>query len=62
MLILLCKIIVVTALVIFAICGLIRIMPWLAGILAVLGLLIELYLRGIGSSGAEPPPFAQPVA
>jgi hypothetical protein len=53
---------VLTALVIFAICTFMRIMPWLAGILAALGLLIELYLRGIKLSGDQPPPFAQPVA
>jgi len=62
MLTILFKIIVLAALVVFAICGFIRILPWLAGILAALGLLIELYLRGIGSSGDEPPPFGKPAA
>jgi hypothetical protein len=60
MLTILFKIIVLAALVVFAICGFIRIRPWLAGILAALGLLIELYLSG--PSGDGPPPFGKPAA
>ncbi len=54
MLILLFKLIVMTALVIFAICAFIRILPWIVGMLAALGFLIEFYLRGIQADGDEP--------
>jgi len=59
MLTLLLKIIIVTALVVFAVRAFIRLAPWLA----TLGLLIKWYLASLQSDGDEPPPpAAQPVA
>ena len=62
MLILLCKIVVAIAVIVFAVRTFIRLWPWLAGILAALGMLIKLYLASLQSKGDEPPPSAQPVA
>jgi hypothetical protein len=53
------KIIIVTALVVFAIRAFIRLAPWLA----TLSLLVKWYLASLQSDGDEPPPpAAQPVA